>query len=416
MKLLIITSATVWGGAEAYALTIAQAAAQAGWETHAAFPLADATASLRQSLQAHQVTYHPLAIAEPQSRGLRAMGDALVRWWRTRSRLLALKPDVVLINLPWADHCLGSLLACGTLRLPTAVMFHLIPPEKIPLSRSRRHLYTWARHRGQQWLTNSEANCRLLSELFEMPIADLQYIYNGIKLPSSEDSTLEKRAALRQALRQELGVSAHTRLLLTVGRLAPQKGYTDLVAIIPAILAEYPDLRFVWAGTGEQQQALRDRLREAAIDHAVLMLGHRSDLPRLLQAADLFIFPTRFEGHPFALLEAMSYGLPIVTTNASSIPEVMEHQVHGLLCQTGDSKALLHAIDWALQHPDHMQQMAAKAQHQVQHFSQERMLEQTLTMLQTLAFSTLKERASNPTFTHRQAVKADLERAKSMLQ
>ncbi|MBW4469060.1 MAG: glycosyltransferase family 4 protein [Stenomitos rutilans HA7619-LM2] len=402
MRVLIITSATVCGGAEAYALTIAQAAAQSGWETHAAFPLADATASLRHEMTAHHVTYHSLEIAEPLSRGIRAMGDAFVRWWRTRSLLLTLKPDVVLINLPWADHCLGSILACGQLRVPTAVMFHLIPPEKIPLSRSRRQLYTWARNRGQQWLTNSTTNCCLLAELFEMSADDLQFIYNGITLPALEDCTPEKRAMLRQAVRQELGIPSSTRLLLTVGRLAPQKGYTDLLAIIPSVLADHPDTRFVWAGAGEQQQELHDRLREAEIDHAVLMLGHRTDLPRLLQAADLFVFPTRFEGHPFALLEAMAYRLPIVTTNASSIPEFIEHREQGLLCPVGDSKALLHTLHWALQHPKQMQQMAEKANQHVNHFSQEHMLEQTLNRLQTLAFLTKKE--SNPTTARNRAL------------
>ena len=248
MRLLIITSATVCGGAEAYALTIAKGAAQARWETHAAFPLAEATAFLRQEFWTHQVFYHPLDISEPNSRGVQAMGDALVRFQRTRSLLVALQPDVVLINLPWADHCLGSILACGQLRLPTAVMFHLLPPEKIPLSRSRRQLYTWARGREQQWLTNSEGNGRLLSELFEMPIHDVQVIYNGIQLPSPRDCTPEKRAMLSQAVRQELGLPGNTRLLLTVGRLAPQKGYTDLLHDRPQTSGQAPrhPLRVGW--------------------------------------------------------------------------------------------------------------------------------------------------------------------------
>ncbi|XGV94857.1 MAG: glycosyltransferase family 4 protein [Leptolyngbya sp. BL-A-14] len=392
MRLLIITSATVCGGAEAYALTIAKGAAQAGWETHVAFPLAEATAFLREEFWTHQVFYHPLDISEPNSRGVRAMRDALARFRRTRSLLLALQPDVVLINLPWADHCLGSILACGQLRLPTAVMFHLLPPENIPLSRSRRQLYTWARARGQQWLTNSEANRRLLNDLFKMPAKDLQVIYNGIQLSPPQDCTPANRAMLRQAVRQELGVPDNTRLLLTVGRLAPQKGYTDLLAIVPQLLAKHPDIRFVWAGAGEQQQELHDRLQKAALDDAVLMLGHRSDLPRLLQAADLFVFPTRFEGHPFALLEAMAYGLPIVTTNASSIPEIMQHEVHGLLCDANDSHALLHAIDWALQHSEPMQTMAVHAAQRVKTFSQTHMVEKTLNVFYTLAVSMQQER------------------------
>lgn len=381
MRLLIITSATVRGGAEEYVLAIAAAAAQAGWHTHVGLPQANGNASLRHALAASQVSCHYLEIAEPNSRGMQAMADAFLRGVRTRALLLTVKPDVVLINLPWADHCLGSLVACGWLQVPTAVMFHLIPPEGIPLSQVRRHAYTWARNQQQQWLTNSQANRHLLAELFQMPVSDLLYIYNGIKLPALHHDP-ESIAALRQQVRQSLGISATSKLLLTVSRLAPQKGYEDLIPVIPALLEADPDVRFVWAGEGDQRQALCDRLNSAGIADKVLLLGHRSDLPQLLQAADLFVFPTRFEGHPFALLEAMVYGVPIVTTNASSIPEVMEHQVHGLLCRTGDSDALRHSIDWALHHPDQMQTMAKQAQQHVQIFSQDSMVEKTLSVLQ----------------------------------
>ena len=383
MRLLIIASATVCGGAEAYAVAIATAAAQAGWDTHAAFPQSEGTDSLRQALTANQVSYHPLNIAEPLSRGIQAMSDAFWRFLRTRSLLRTLKPNVVLINLPWADHCLGSLLACGQLQIPTAAMFHLIPPALIPLSRSRLRLYAWVRARQQQWLTNSKANCKLLADLFQMPVSELRYIYNGIQLPVLDCNPVAS-ATLRQAVRQELGIPGNSRLLLTASRLVPQKGYTDLLATIPTLLEDYPDLRFVWAGDGEQRQELADRLQDAAIADKVMLLGHRSDLPRLLQAADLFVFPTRFEGHPFALLEAMAYGLPIVTTNASSIPEVMEHQLHGLLYPSGDCEALLHSLRWALQHPTEMQDMAQQAQQQVQLFAQATMVEQTLKLLRKL--------------------------------
>ncbi|HEY9882703.1 MAG TPA: glycosyltransferase family 4 protein, partial [Thermosynechococcaceae cyanobacterium] len=196
MKLLIITSATVRGGAEEYVLTIATAAVQAGWHTHVALPQADSNASLRQALADHHVSCHPLAIAEPNSRGIQAMVAAFLRSVRTRALLLAVKPDVVLINLPWADHCLGSIVACGWLQIPTAVMFHLLPPEGIPLSRSRRHVYTWARARQQQWLTNAKANRSLLADLFQMPDSDLLYIYNGIKLPTRLDRDSETIAVL----------------------------------------------------------------------------------------------------------------------------------------------------------------------------------------------------------------------------
>ena len=81
----------------------------------------------------------------------------------------------------------------------------------------------------------------------------------------------------------------------------------------------------------------------------------------------------------------MAYGLPIVTTNASSIPEMMEHQIHGLLYRTGDSDALFHAVQWALHHPAQMQAMATRSQQQAQTFSQDSMIEKTVSVLQRLA-------------------------------
>ncbi len=383
MKLLMLLSATVRGGAEEYALAIATAAAQPSWDTHVALPHTEATASLRRDFAANQVSDHRLEVAEPRSRGIAAIKDAVLRLVRTLALLLIVKPDVVLINVPWADHCLGSIVACGLVQLPTAVVFHLIPPEKVPLSRDRRRLYTWARARHQQWITNSETNRHLLADLFQMPVSDVLCIYNGIKL-SAFQSDRSKAATLRQQVREQLNVPASSKLLLTIGRLAPQKGYTDFITILPRLLEAYPDVRLLWAGDGEQRQELSDRLHELDIADRVHLLGHRSDLPRLLQAADLFVFPTRFEGHPFALLEAMAAELPIVTTDASSIPEVIEHEVHGLLCPIGDSAALLNAILWALQYPEQMQAMAQRAYQRVQAFDQTAMSAKTLHVLQTM--------------------------------
>jgi len=104
----------------------------------------------------------------------------------------------------------------------------------------------------------------------------------------------------------------------------------------------------------------------------------------LLQASDLFVFPTYFEGQPFALLEAMAYGLPIVTSKASGIPEVIAHGIHGLLFRTGDRCELLETLRWSLRHPEEMRVMAENAQLRSQDFSEEKMLKETLEVLQQL--------------------------------
>jgi glycosyltransferase involved in cell wall biosynthesis len=107
----------------------------------------------------------------------------------------------------------------------------------------------------------------------------------------------------------------------------------------------------------------------------------------LLKAADLFVFPTHYEGHPLALLEAMTQGLPIVASDASSIPEIIQHGVQGLLFRTGDRDNLLATLRWALQHPDCLQEMAGNAQRRVQDFSVQRTIEQTLALFKRMVVS-----------------------------
>jgi glycosyltransferase involved in cell wall biosynthesis len=211
-------------------------------------------------------------------------------------------------------------------------------------------------------------------------------IYNGAKVTSTEiDGNQEERTTLRHQVRQELGISETARVALTVGRLDSQKGYNDLIPVVPHIIIEFPEVRFVWVGEGKQRDYLVNQVRDYGVEDKVLFLGYRSDVPRLLKSADLFVFPTHYEGLSFALAEAMTHGLPMVTSNASSIPEIIEDKVHGLLFRAGDSCDLLEAIRWALRHPDQMQEMAQQAQLRVQEFSQEKMIQQTLEVWQQLS-------------------------------
>ncbi len=114
------------------------------------------------------------------------------------------------------------------------------------------------------------------------------------------------------------------------------------------------------------------------------MLGRRNDIPALLQGADLYIHPARFEGQPFSLLEAMAAGLPVVSTHASGIAEVVTHDVHGLLCAPDDIAALRDTVMHALTHRDHMATLAQAAQARVNAFSEEAMVGQTLEALEDL--------------------------------
>jgi glycosyltransferase involved in cell wall biosynthesis len=385
MKLLIIFPSTQRGGAEEYTLKIAKGSLQADWEIHTAFAKTSETTSLINDFIEQNVKYHSLDIADFEGGKFTSLKASLFRFLNTAKLLFKIQPDVVLLNLP--AHHLGFIILwlCGLLKIPTAVVFHLIP-FPASFSQSKLKAYHWAKARNQQWITISNYNRQYLAQEFSLDPQEFHCIYNGIQAESLVQSTDDK-SKIRSKIRQEFGLSETSQLLLTVARLHPQKGHDYLIPIIPKIVAKFPQVHFIWVGDGEHQPYLTDLLQEYGVETRVTFLGYRDDIPDLLTAADLFLFPSYQEGLPFAILEAMVYGLPIVASDTGGIPEMLEDQQHGLIFRTGDCDDLLEKLDWALTHPADLKQMAETAQEQVEKFSENKMLEDTLEILQNLALS-----------------------------
>jgi len=229
----------------------------------------------------------------------------------------------------------------------------------------------------------SENNRQLLADSFLTTPQHISLIYNGVNL-SRIPSPTDVKSTTRRQLRQELGLREEHQILLTVAALRPQKGHEFLIHTIPHIVSEFPSARWLWAGDGPLRERLVALIRRYGVEKYVKFLGTRNDVADLLCAADLFVFPTRFEGHPFALLEAMAARLPLVTTNASGISEVIEHNKHGIVCRKEDSCDLLEGIRYALRHPEEMERLALNAELRVKDFSEEKMVGQTLELLYSL--------------------------------
>ena len=145
-------------------------------------------------------------------------------------------------------------------------------------------------------------------------------------------------------VRQALGVPTGAPLLLTVARLTSQKGHDVLLAAAPTVLSRYPKAYFACVGEGPELTTLQAQARALGVEGAVHFLGHRDDIPALLGAADLFILPSRFEGHPLAALEALAAGLPVVGTRVCGLEEVVVSGETGLLVEPDQPTKLAEAI------------------------------------------------------------------------
>ena len=384
MKLLIIFPSTQRGGAEEYTLKIARGVLQSGWEVHTAFPKTPETISLINDFIKQDIKYHQLDIADVEDNKMASFKVSLSRLFKTYQLLLKIKPDVVLLNLP--AHHMGFIILwlCGLLKIPTAVVFHLIA-FPASFSTSKLRAYHWAKARNQEWITISDYNRRYLAREFNLNLGELRCVYNGIKQESLVIPSQSERDRLRLKIRQELGLAQTSQLLLTVARIHPQKGHDYLIPIISEIIAKFPQVHFVWVGDGDRTSYLFKMLQQYNVEAKVNCLGYRDDIPDLLSAADIFVFPSYQEGLPFAVLEAMVYGLPIVASDTGGIPEMVIHQRNGLLFETGNSQDLQEKLDWALTYPKKMAQMAEAGRVEVQKFSETQMLQDTSKILETLA-------------------------------
>ncbi|MGH8896664.1 MAG: glycosyltransferase [Egibacteraceae bacterium] len=188
------------------------------------------------------------------------------------------------------------------------------------------------------FVANAQAVAANVQTAFRVPAERIQVIYDGIRL--------EPWAGAHPA---DLGGVSPTDLVcLTVARLHPQKGLEDLVDAAAEVVGRRPDVRFVVAGDGPARHDLNQRIRAAGLQDQVLLLGNRDDVPSLAARACLFVLPSRFEGLPSAIIEAMGAGLPVVATAVGGVPELVDHGVTGWLVPAASPPALAKAILEAL--------------------------------------------------------------------
>lgn len=155
----------------------------------------------------------------------------------------------------------------------------------------------------------------------------------------------------REEARERFGVSGGL-VIGAVGRLEAQKGHTHLLAALPELRREIPDLVVLLVGEGREQEALRRQVRDLALENTVRFLGTRRDLAEIFRALDVFVHPSLWEGLPLALLKAMGAGLPVVATRVSGSREAVEDGVNGYLVEPGDPEALARAILDLHRHPE----------------------------------------------------------------
>ncbi len=179
----------------------------------------------------------------------------------------------------------------------------------------------------------------------------------------------------RARARRELGIAPDATVVGAVGRLTYQKAPEDFITVIAELARRRSrdqhrdqhrdqdrdrDVVGVWVGGGE----LAGRIRQLAGGlpaHRLVLAGERADVPQILPAFDVFALPSRYEGLPTAVVEAMVCGVPVVATAVNAVPDVVVPGETGLLVPPRKPKLMAEAVGYLLDCPAAADRMAAAA-------------------------------------------------------
>ena len=183
---------------------------------------------------------------------------------------------------------------------------------------------------------------------------------HALKIPADRITVIERGrdpvylgkpgAERRQSTRLRMGLRSEDEVIVNVGRHEYAKGQTYLLEAMAMLVRVRPRLTLLIAGRSGNYTAHLRRLRKRlGLERQVSFLGHRDDVPDLLAAADLFVFPSLFEGLPGALIEAMALSLPIVASNIPAVREVVEPNGNALVIEPASVSELSTSIETLLE-------------------------------------------------------------------
>jgi glycosyltransferase involved in cell wall biosynthesis len=178
------------------------------------------------------------------------------------------------------------------------------------------------------------------------------------------------------AVPEDLALSApaeprDARRIVALGRLSHEKGFDLLLDAFARVAAQHPDWTLEILGDGEQRAHLERQLVDLQLQTRVRLAGWVESPLRRLQAAGLFVLPSRYEGFPNALLEAMACGLPVVSFACESGPqEIIRHEVDGVLVPPADVPALAAALGRLMSEAATRERLGRRAVEVVSRFSE----------------------------------------------
>ena len=326
-NILFINSITIYGGGELWMLTVMKELSARGYKVSL---ICKPEAEIIKHVD-NNIDVMPLRIA----------GDFdpvtishLVKIYKKR------KTDIVVANVGKDIRLTG--LAAKLVPGVSVIALHQVDRE---IKNNWRYRFTY-NFLADMIVVNSNATKNtLLKSASWLKDEKIIVVYHGIDLGKHS-------AANTKDIRSEFGLSQQDLIIGFVGRLSVQKGIKYMLDAFRMVVEKLKNVHLIIVGTGELEGMVKDFIAKFNLEKRIHLLGFRNDIPDLLKTFDIFLLPSLWEGFGIVLIEAMASGKPIVATNASSIPEIVENGRNGILVTPENAEAISDALKKLISEPE----------------------------------------------------------------
>lgn len=185
---------------------------------------------------------------------------------------------------------------------------------------------------------------------------------------------MQNPARSREQMREEFGLTESDKFIASIGELDDNKNHITVIKALATLGRK--DFKYVVCGVGPNKDMLLAEAEHMGLKENVILAGYRLDIPDVLNAADIFVFPSFHEGMPVSALEAMACGLPIICSEIRGNVDIIREGDNGYLFQPSDVETLARKLEYLLDDAEKRKIMGLKNKENVKDFSLESVTEE----------------------------------------
>ena len=241
----------------------------------------------------------------------------------------------------------------------------------VPVICSALHSTGWPDGVGRmnRWLTPvtdafiavAKPHGQFLVDFEKFPAGKVVVIPNGV-----DTIRFQPDHESRSQVRKDLALAPDTPLVGIVAALRPEKNHALFLNAASKVIGKFPRAHFVIVGDGPERTNIENTIAALNLGKKISLLGTRSDTPRLLAAMDVFALTSHNEASPVSILEALSCGVPVVSTRVGSVAESVHDHRNGFTVEPGDVDALADRIQYLLMNKESAEMMGNVGREHVQ--------------------------------------------------